>query len=144
MEPIKITDKLTLRQEALRMAIYSTDSLLVNGNLKDILLKRAKDIADYIQGDSDLPERDNSMEKYLQELKDSVLNFRSNPWISADDEMKPAKGVEVVCALRYGSKIEQALMVYDHESKKWYDGDDDGNTDHVVAWMFIPEYRPKL
>lgn len=140
MEPIKIVDKLTLRQEALRMAIEFISATNTGAGWQGI----ADSFERYICGSVDLPERDNSMEKYLQELKDSVLNFKSNPWIPADDEMKPAEGVEVVCALRYGSKIEKALMVYDHESKKWYDGDDDGNTDHVVAWHPIQPYSPTV
>lgn len=57
MEPIKITDKLTLRQEALRMALQTVYGVNVSENLKDLVIKRAEDIAEYLKGSADLPER---------------------------------------------------------------------------------------
>ena len=135
METIKIVDKLTLRQEALRMAIATGTSYPIS---------QAQQFEAYLLNDADLPEYDDTHKDFKEMLgkMQEIFTTPRSMWIPADDEMKPAKSVEVVCALRYGSKIEKALMTYDNELKKWYNGDDDGTTDHVAAWMPISEYRP--
>lgn len=136
MDTIKIVDKLTLRQEALRMAVMQA----VDNDSVNHICGMAEKFESYLRGDVKLPEYEDAHKDFKEMLGKLQESFKPNPWISADDEMKPAKGVEAVCALRYGSKFEKALMVYDHEEKKWYDGDDDSNTNHVVAWMPIPTY----
>lgn len=143
MEPIKITDKLTLRQEALRMALQTVYGVNVSENLKDLVIKRAEDIAEYLKGSADLPERDNAMEKYLLELKDSVLNFKNNPWISTDSEMKPTEGVSVLCALQYDSIVYE-VMSYSNDHKQWQGGRDVDSTNHVVAWCPIVPFTQPL
>ena len=135
MEPIKITDKLTLRQEALRLSVTTGTNYPIS---------QAQQFEAYLSGDSDLPERDNSMETYLYEMKD-MLTKQHNPWISADDEMKPAKGVQVLCALYYAvNNIVYEVMYYDPDEKVWYGGADDDNNNHVVAWHPIQPYSPTL
>lgn len=149
MEPIKITDKLTLRQEALRMALQTLYGVNVSENLKDLVLKRAKDLAEYIQGSADLPERDNAMEKYLLELKDSVLNFKNNPWISADSEMKPALNTQVLVWCEdyttplFGEYLGGDYWEVEEADVTLLSKDGDVN---VVAWSPIPPYvaPPKL
>lgn len=150
MDSIKIVDKLTLRQEALRMALQTVYGVNVSENLKDLVIKRAVDIAEYIQGSADLPEYvdPQSEHKYFADLIAKMQeNFKSNPipmWISVDSEMKPPKGAEVLCALRYTSNIEYVVMSYNPEEKLWYGGNDDDNTNHVVAWMPIPTFVEPL
>lgn len=147
METIKIVDKLTLRQEALRMALHRANAEI---NIHDAL-KLAKKYEEYLLGNAELPEfvDPQSEHKYFADLIAKMQeNFKSNPlsmWISVDSEMKPPKGTEVLCALRYTSNIEYVVMSYNPEKKVWYGGNDDDNTNHVVAWCpIVPFSQPTL
>lgn len=77
METIRIVDKLTLRQEALRMTL-----LIDSRNISiDHQINVAQKIADYIQGSADLPEYEDTHKglqgnarQYAGELHDSAFN----------------------------------------------------------------------
>lgn len=142
MEPIRIVDKLTLRQEALRMTVEFISATKTGAGWLGI----ADSFERYLLGNAELPEYEDTHKNFkemLGKMQESFMTPRSI-WIPADDEMKPAKGVEVVCALRYTSNNEYAVMSYDHESNEWYGGADDDNTNHVVAWTFISPYVESL
>lgn len=144
METIKIVDKLTLRQEALRMAVMQAETGVTAG----WLLEYAKEFESYIQGSADLPEYvdpNADKQQWVDMLNKMREEMKPNPWISVNSEMKPAKGQWVVCALQYGSTIEYVTMYYNHEEKEWCGGNDDDNTNHVVAWCpFVPFTQPLL
>lgn len=56
----------------------------------------------------------------------------------------PEDGQECLCALRFTSHIEYCIMMFIANSKAWVkDHDDDRFTEHVIAWLPIPEYKPK-
>lgn len=138
MEPIKIIDKLTLRQEALRLSVATGTSYPVS---------QAQQFEAYISGDTDLPEYEDTHKDFkemLAKMQDSFTTPRS-VWISAGDEMKPAKGVQVLCALHYAvNNIVYEVMYYDPDEKVWYGGADEDNANHVVAWTFISPYVESL
>ena len=139
MEPIKIVDKPTLRQEALRMAVRYIES----GCSADFVIKTAKDFESYLLGNADLPEYEDTHKDFKAMLDKMQDSFKFNPWISVDSEMKPAKGAQVLCALHYATNnIVYDVMYYNPDEELWYGGADDDNTNHVVAWCPIPEYRP--
>ena len=140
MEPIKIVDKLTLRQYALRLAVKRANA----DDKKDALIL-AEQYERYIQEDVELPEYVDQNKDFKEIFGKFQESFNPNPWISADDEIKPAKGVQVLCALHYAvNNIVYEAMYYNPDEKEWYGGADDDNTNHVVAWLPIPEYRPTL
>lgn len=136
MEPIKITDKITLRQEALRLSVATGTNHPVS---------QAQQYEAYLLGDAELPEYEDTHKDFKEMLGKFQESFKPNPWISADSEIKPAKGTPVICALHYGiSKIEYVVMYYNHEEKEWCGGNDDDNTNHVVAWCPIAPYQQPI
>ena len=140
MEQIKIIDKLTLRQEALRMAVELSHSGATN---VDVIKLNAHSLASFIQGDADLHEYEDTHKDFKEMLDKMQDSFKFNPWISVDSEMKPAKGAQVLCALHYATNnIVYDVMYYNPDEELWYGGADEDNTNHVVAWCPIPEYRP--
>lgn len=142
MEPIKIVDKITLRQEALRMALHRANA---ESNIHDAL-KLAKEYEEYLLGNAELPERDNGMEKYLHEMKD-ILFKKHNPWISADSKMKPVEKAEVLVMCKdYNGPLLAEYLGGDN----WdvFDADVTKNTlqgeIEVIAWMPIPPFVEPL
>lgn len=143
-EPIKIVDKLTLRQEALRMAVELSKS---HAKCVSDTIKNAEIFEDYIQTSVKLPE-------YVDpnnELKDMMAkwqeNFKSNPldlWFSADSEMKPPlnKQVLVMCADSKYPKFGEYLGedYWDVEDADVIKSSKDGDVT-VIAWMPIHEYK---
>lgn len=129
MEPIKITDKLTLRQEALRLSVATGTNHPVS---------QAQQYEAYLLGDAELPEYEDTHKDFKEMLGKFQDSFKPNSWISADSEMKPAKGVKVFVRTKSGS---------------YYSGEyDDGwyvshkpVGDEIVAWMPIPPFtQPTL
>lgn len=150
MEPTKIVDKLTLRQEAMRLALQTVYGVNVSEYLKDLVIKRAADIADYIQGDTQLPEYEDTHKDFkemLAKMQESLKLPLLPMWISADSEMKPEIDTQVLvmCAdskyPKFGEylgegywEVEDADVI--HLTK-------DGEVT-VVAWLSIPKYEPTL
>ena len=140
MEPIRITDKLTLRQEALRVAVELSKS-----HIKCVsdTIHNAGIFENYLRGSADLPEYEDTHKDFKEMLCSMQGSFMPKPWIPVDSELKPAKGVQVLCALHYAvNNIVYEVMYYDPDEKVWYGGADEDNTNHVVAWRPIPEYQP--
>ena len=141
MEPIRITDKLTLRQEALRMAVGFISATKTGAGWMDIV----GSFESYLLGNADLPEYEDTHKDFKEMLAKMQDSFKPNPWISVDDEQKPAKGVQVLCALHYAvNNIVYEVMYYNPDEKVWYGGADEDNTNHVVAWTFISPYVESL
>lgn len=134
MEPIKIIDKLTLRQEALRMAFNLCHN---STNNADALVNYAKAFESYLLGNTDLPEYEDTHKDFKEMLGKMQDSFKPNPWIFADDEIRPAKGVPVLVML--SGKKEPMLGKYTDTG--WVVPNATSN-DELISWMPIPEYRP--
>lgn len=96
MDSIKIVDKLTLRQEALRMAVAQADP---DDNRKDYILLMAKKFESYLLGSADLPEYVDPNKDFKEMMLKLQDNFKSNPlsmWISVDREMKPPHDADIL------------------------------------------------
>lgn len=145
MEPIKITDKLTLRQEALRMAIESN-----KGRTNDpIHIKMdAIQFESYIQGSADLPEYVDTSKMFANAME--KMNERwsqPNPWISADSEMKPALNTQVLVMCEdYTTPLFGEYLGEDYWEVEEADvtlRSKDGEV-NVLAWTPIPPYVAPL
>lgn len=135
MEQIK--DMVTLRSFALDKAVATFYGVDINNNLGKRIIERAKDIEAYILGDAKLPEQDNSMEKYLHEMKDVLLNRQGScSWISADNDIRPSGNIPVVI------KLEDCQEYFIGQYTKEY-GWTVPNAPYnrsIVAWLPIPPY----
>lgn len=142
MEKIEIKDMVTLRAYALS---FVKNFVSFGGVKPDDSLDAAKQFEAYIKGDAELPEYNSPMDsaKMWSDMLDKI-SPKNSMWISADDGLKPAKGIDVLCALKYGSTIEYDTLYYDPETKEWYGGRDEDNGNHVVAWMGFPAYNPSV
>lgn len=147
MEPIKITDKLTLRREALRMAI-KLDPRNIGVEHQ---ISVAQKIVDYIQGDAELPEYEDTHKDFKEMLGKMQESFNPTPrseWISADSEMKPAKAPTMVLVMckDYNSPLLGEFLGKDN----WdvFDADVTKNTlrgeIEVVAWTPIPLFTEPI
>lgn len=94
MEPIRITDKLTLRQEALRMAVGYIES----GCSADFVIKTAKDFESYLLGNADLPEYEDTHKDFKEMLGKMQESFTTpRPmWISVDGDIKPPHDADIL------------------------------------------------
>lgn len=95
MEQIKIIDKLTLRQEALRMAIMHTS---VDSNT-DYILNQAMQFERYMQGSADLPEYEDTHKDFKEMLDKMQESFKPRPfdlWFPVDGDIKPPHDVDIL------------------------------------------------
>ena len=76
MEQIKIIDKLTLRQEALRMAVELSHSGATN---VDVIKLNAHSLASFIQGDADLPEYEDTHKDFKEMFAKMQESFKPKP-----------------------------------------------------------------
>lgn len=99
MDSIKIVDKLTIRQEALRMAVEISKSY---PKMISDTIKNAGIFEDYIKGKADLPEYvdPQSEHKYFADLIAKMQeNFKSNSipmWLPVDGEIKPPHDADIL------------------------------------------------
>lgn len=139
MEPIKITDKLTLRQEALRMALERANA---ESNIHNAL-KLAKEYEEFLLGNAELSEfvDPQSEHKYFADLIAKMQeSFKSNPWISADSEMRPQDNMLVI--VKIDETDDYFIGKYTRE-RGW----EVANAPHnrsIVAWHPIPPFVEPL
>lgn len=96
MEQIKIIDKLTLRQEALRMAIELSHSC---ANNVDVIKLNAHSLASFIQGDADLPEYEDTHKDFKEMLGKMQESFKPKPlhlWFPVDGDIKPSHDADIL------------------------------------------------
>lgn len=136
MKTIKIVDNLTLRQEALRLAVMQA----VDTDSVNHICNIAEKFESYLRGDAILPEYEDTHKDFKEMLSKMQESFNPTPrsmWISADDEIRPAKGVPVLVML--SGKKEPMLGKYTDTG--WAVPNAVSN-DELISWMPIPEYRP--
>lgn len=142
-EPIKIIDKVTLRQEALRLAVATGSAYPLSAAVK---------FEAYIRGKAELPEYvdPNAQTKQIADIFAKTReSFNPTPlpmWIPADSEMKPAKDSQVLVICKdYGN---YPLLAEYLGKDNWdvFDADVTKNTlrceIEVASWMPIPPYEP--
>lgn len=146
MDPIKIVDKLTLRQEALRMAVELSKS---HPKMVSDTIKNADIFEDYIKGSADLPEYvdpNADKQQWVDMLNKMREEMKPNPWISVDSEMKP-NGDSIVLVRCEGYENPQLGKYLEEDcwevrtetllqSKL--------NEVKVIAWMPIPPFVEPL
>lgn len=127
MEKIEIKDMVTLRALAMKYAIE-----LDNRNMSIVhQVSVASSIESYIKGNAELPEYDSP---------------KNSMWISADDKMKPALDTQVLvmCADSeyplFGEYLGEDYWEVADADVIHYTKDGEVT---VVAWLPIPEYKPK-
>lgn len=134
MEPIKITDKLTLRQEALRMAMELSHN---DANNIDLVKLNAISLANYLQGSAELPEYSDHDKFYTEILAKMQESFKPKPfdlWIPVGGDIKPPHDADII-------GYENGSM---HFCKLTKVGDEDvfvindGCEFHPTHWMPIP------
>lgn len=153
MEKIEIKDMVTLRQEAVRVALQSMCGLEIYSHFNELVINRAKDLADFIKGDADLPEYNSPTDsaKMWSDMLDKINVNRCEPtslfWISADNDMKPALDTQVLvmCADSeyplFGEYLGEDYWEVADADVIHYTKDGEVT---VVAWMPIPEYKPSV
>ena len=108
--------------------------------------KKARDYAEVQISDIDFTidyERTCELTNHKIDFLAGAAYALGNQWRDAEKD-KPEDGQECLCALRFTSHIEYCVMMFIANPKAWVkDHDDDGFTEHVIAWLPIPQYEPK-
>ena len=135
METIRIVDKFTLRQEALRMALERANA---NSNIHNVL-KLAEEYEEYLLDNVDLPEYENTHKDFkemLGKMQESFTTPRSM-WISVDGDIKPPHDTDLL--VRSGG----CNYIARTDGEDWYTTDTDMHI-HPTHWMCIPPCMEEL
>lgn len=141
-EPIKIVDKLTLRQEALRLSVATGTNYPIS---------QAQQFEAYLHDDVELPEYvdpDAQTKQIADIFAKTRESFNPTPlpmWIPADSEMKPALNTQVLVMREgdtsplFGEYLGENYWEVEDADVIFYSKDGEVN---VVAWCPIPTYEP--
>lgn len=136
MEPIKIVDKLTLRQEALRMALERANA---NSNIHNAL-KLAEEYEEYLLGNVDLPEYEDTHKDFKEMLGKMQESFKPKPfdlWFHVDGDIKPPHNTDLL--VRSGG----CHYIARTDGEDWYTTDTDMHI-RPTHWMWIPTCMEEL
>ena len=139
MKPIKIVDKLTLRQEALRMATKRAS----DNNHITSTLKLAKKYEDYLRGSADLPEYEDTHKDFkemLGKMQESFNSVSRSMWISVDSEMRPADNMPVIV------KIDETdgYFIGKYTRELGWEVTNAPYNHSIVAWTPVPPFVEPL
>ena len=131
MEPIRIIDKLTLRQEALRMAIATGTSYPIS---------QAQQFEAYLLNDADLPEYEDTHKDFKEMLGKMQESFKPklfSLWFHVDGDIKPPHDTDLL--VRSGG----CNYIARTDGEDWYTTDTDMHI-RPTHWMPIPPCKEEL